>query len=53
MKMLARSEHVGMYNVYRRLEMKYGDELKFSINSKIGEGTLISISFPMEEIDEL
>ncbi len=53
MKRLANSGHVGMYNVYRRLEMKYGDELTFKVSSKIGEGTLISFSFPMEEIDEL
>lgn len=53
MKVLATSSHVGMYNVFRRLEMKYGDELFFNITSKIGEGTLINISFPMEEIDEL
>lgn len=53
MRSLADSGHVGMYNVYRRLEMKFGQALHFKVSSKIGEGTLISFSFPMEEIDEL
>lgn len=53
MKKLRDEGHVGMYNVYRRLEMRYGNKLYFSIDSKIGKGTKISISFPMEEIDEL
>ena len=53
MRNLADSGHVGMYNVYRRLEMKFGQALHFKVSSKIGEGTLISFSFPMEEIDEL
>lgn len=53
MKKLRAEGHVGMYNVYRRLEMRYGEKLLFKAESKLGEGTLISISFPMEDIDEL
>ena len=53
MKILADTNHVGMYNVYRRLEMKYGKTLRFSLKSRKGEGTEVSYSFPMEDIDEL
>jgi len=43
---LANSTHVGVYNVYRRLTLRYGKEMSFSIVSKEGEGTVVSISFP-------
>nr|WP_319520820.1 sensor histidine kinase [uncultured Sphaerochaeta sp.] len=46
---LANSPHVGVYNVYRRLFLKYGRKLHFSLKSKEGEGTWASISFPDEE----
>ncbi len=43
---LANSTHVGVYNVYRRLALKYGNKMDFSIVSKEMEGTEVSISFP-------
>lgn len=46
---LANSPHVGVYNVYRRLFLKYGRKLHFSLKSKEGEGTWATISFPDEE----
>lgn len=46
---LANSSHVGVYNVYRRLTLKYGKQMSFSIVSKEMEGTVVSISFPMGE----
>ncbi len=45
---LANSGHVGVYNVYRRLTLTYGDTLEFSIKSRAGEGTVVRISFPAE-----
>ncbi|HKL58584.1 MAG TPA: sensor histidine kinase, partial [Sphaerochaeta sp.] len=45
---LATSTHVGVYNVYRRLVLKYGKKMSFSIVSKENEGTLVSISFPSD-----
>ena len=45
---LSKGGHVGLYNVYRRLELRYSDSLSFSIDSKKGKGTIISISFPKE-----
>ena len=44
---LANSKHVGVYNVYRRLALKYGKRMSFSIVSKEMEGTVVSISFPI------
>ncbi len=43
---LANSTHVGVYNVYRRLVLKHGKKMSFSIVSKENEGTVVSISFP-------
>lgn len=43
---LANSTHVGVYNVYRRLVLKYGKLMTFSIASQEGLGTLVSMSFP-------
>jgi two-component system sensor histidine kinase YesM len=38
--------HVGIYNCVRRLRLFYGENVKFSITSKLGEGTQIWIEFP-------
>lgn len=38
--------HVGLYNVYRRLELRYGKALNFEIKSTPGIGTSIFISIP-------
>ena len=39
---------IGLCNVYRRLQAFYGNDLRFSIDSEVGCGTVISISLPME-----
>ena len=46
LKELQENGHVGLYNVIRRLELKYSYSLVFSITSKKEKGTRISISFP-------
>jgi two-component system sensor histidine kinase YesM len=46
---LANSGHVGVYNVYRRLVLTYGDDLLFSIKSRPGVGTTVRISFSGED----
>ena len=38
---------VGMRNVYDRLKLIYGDRLGFDIVSRVGEGTLVSITLPL------
>lgn len=55
--LLPNTKHgIGMLNVYRRLLLFYGDQVKFDISSKEGEGTVITIEVPaamsMEEKDE-
>lgn len=48
---LAHSTHVGVYNVYRRLVLKYGKSMSFSIVSKEMVGTEICISFPRDSYE--
>jgi two-component system sensor histidine kinase YesM len=43
---LANSSHVGVYNVYRRLVLRYGDKMTFAITSEQDRGTAVSIRFP-------
>lgn len=44
-----KSNHIGLHNLYRRLELFYGDSKEFKINSIQGEGTNIKISIPYEK----
>ena len=46
-----KSNHIGLHNLYRRLELFYGDSKEFKINSIHGEGTNIKISIPYEKGD--
>lgn len=46
---LAASTHVGLYNSYRRLMLRYGDAAEFLIDSVPGEGTSITLIFPAEK----
>ena len=41
--------HSGLYNIRRRLELRYGDEFTFSIQSAIGKGTEVRIVLPEGE----
>lgn len=45
---MAKEGHVGLYNVYRRLQLRYGDAMHFDVDSTPGEGTTISISIKKE-----
>lgn len=49
MENLAKNHHVGLYNTYRRLQMRYSDNLYFKIESKPREGTLVEIRLPIGE----
>lgn len=49
---LANSTHVGVYNVYRRLALRYGRKMTFSITSQPGKGTQVLISFPDDQGDK-
>ena len=41
--------HTGLYNIRRRLELRYGSAFSFDISSEIGKGTAVSIKLPMGE----
>jgi two-component system sensor histidine kinase YesM len=41
-----RSSHTGLYNINRRLQLKYGDEFGIQIQSVRGEGTTLKIILP-------
>lgn len=40
---------IGLTNVYRRLQMYFGKEMQFTVESEEGCGTLITICLPVEE----
>ena len=46
--LLSGSDHVGIYNIYRRLRLRYGQSAFLGIDSIEGEGTTVTISFPLE-----
>ena len=46
MDSLAQSAHTGMYNVYKRLQLHYGESAAFVVESRPGEGTCITLRLP-------
>ena len=46
MDSLAQSPHTGMYNVYKRLQLHYGESAAFVVESRPGEGTCITLRLP-------
>jgi len=49
---LASSEHVGIYNIHRRLKLRYGDKASLVIQSIGGEGTMVILRFPATTFQE-
>lgn len=45
------SQHIGLYNVHRRLILLYGKEYGIDIQSTFGKGTSVKITIPYEEGD--
>lgn len=43
------SKHIGVQNVYDRLDMYYAETMQFQINSTINEGTVTTIFIPYED----
>lgn len=39
---------IGVANIYQRLKLFYGDDVVFQIESRLGEGTRITIIIPDE-----
>ena len=42
-----RSNHTGLYNVNRRLQLKYGEEYGIQIDSEYGKGTTLKVILPI------
>lgn len=45
-------ESVGLYNVYQRLVLYYGNEFTFDVKSELGQGTEFSITIPVRNSRE-
>lgn len=43
---------IGLKNIQQRLTVFYGNDYKLRIDSKLGEGTIISVPFPLKMIDK-
>lgn len=52
MKNLATSGHTGMYNVYKRLKLCYGEKAGFTVSSTPGEGTRVELVFPLKGAED-
>ena len=42
--------HVGLYNIHRRLKLRYGDGAGLVIDSAKDEGTIVTIRIPLEDV---
>jgi two-component system sensor histidine kinase YesM len=45
-------KHVGIRNVYKRLELFYNERVDFFIDSKPGQGTRIGFKIPLDQINK-
>lgn len=43
--------HVGIWNCLRRLRLYYGEDFKFRVTSKYGEGTQVWMELPLTPVD--
>lgn len=41
------SNHIGLFNVHRRIQLMYGGDYGIDINSQKGEGTVVRITLPI------
>ena len=46
------SSFIGLRNIYKRLQLIYGEEAELLIDSKIEEGTVVSIKIPIKDFEE-
>ena len=42
------SRSVGLYNVYHRIKLIYGNDAQFAISSKVGHGTSVTLTIPIQ-----
>ena len=46
------SSFIGLRNIYKRLQLIYGEEAELLIDSKIEEGTVVTIKIPIKDFEE-
>lgn len=46
------SNHSGLFNVHRRIQLKYGDEYGIQIESELGHGTSLRVILPVKYGDQ-
>ena len=44
-------EHLGLYNIHKRLKIYYGSKYGLQIKSHAGQGTIIRILIPIKDED--
>ena len=49
--LLKDTSHVGLYNIYRRLDLRYKGDFTFNIETESGKGFKVSITIPVEEAE--
>lgn len=49
MELLKDSSHVGIYNIYRRLQLRYGNNFSFLVDTGQNKGFAVYIKTPIEE----
>ena len=49
MELLKDSSHVGIYNIYRRLQLRYGNNFSFLVDTGQNKGFAVYITTPIEE----
>jgi sensor histidine kinase YesM len=41
-----RKSSIGLYNINRRIKLNYGEQYGLEIQSTLGEGTMVRVTFP-------
>ena len=44
--------HIGLYNVHKRIALDYGDEFGLNVSSVLGEGTVVEIVIPILDVEK-
>ena len=42
-----RKSSIGLYNINRRIKLNYGEQYGLDIQSTLGEGTMVRVTFPV------
>lgn len=48
-----KSNHLGIYNIHRRIQLMYHGDYGVSLASKVGEGTIVTLTLPIRMKEDL